>query len=180
MSTVYQNHRNRWQSCQACELSSQRSRVVLARGFLPAQILMVGEAPGPSEDVIGRPFVGPAGKLLDRILAEAISAKHTYAITNLVACFPKEAKEAGINEPSEESIKACAPRLQEFIRLCKPKLVVLVGKLARKHIPWECVEDRLWCEVIHPAAILRMDISQRGLAVQRSIVAIADAIEEIA
>ncbi len=177
--TPYQRHRKRWSNCTKCLLFKQRRRIVLARGTIPADVVFIGEAPGPSENVIGRPFVGPAGKLHDRIVNAALPEGCTCAHSNLVACFPREAKEDGTNEPPEEAIEACAPRLREFVRLCKPKLIVLVGKLARKRVPWECVESRLWVEIIHPAAILRLDISQRSLAVRRSIVAIADAVEEI-
>lgn len=179
--TAYQNHRKRWQNCRGCELCSQRSRVVLARGTVPCKVLFIGEAPGPSEDVIGKPFVGPAGKIFDRVLAEAVPASCSYAITNLVACFPREAKEAGINEPPKEAIEACAPRLQEFARLCKPRLIVAVGSLAAKHLPqWpNRPTTRAMIQILHPAAILRMQAVQRPLAIRRSIVTIADAVAEI-
>jgi len=186
MTTLYQEHRNRWTECNKCELCSQRNHVVLARGMVPSPILFIGEAPGQSEDVLGKPFVGPAGKLLDRIIDQAIDGQHNYALTNLVACFPRDAKEEGTHEPPKEAIEACIPRLREFVRMCKPQLIVLVGRLAAKHIvdqdqfgpPWSSTPLR-FCEIIHPASILRADVSQRGLAIQRSIVILDDAVSEL-
>ena len=197
--TPYRRHWNRWKDCTACPLHLQRNRVVLARGKVPAEVVFIGEAPGPSEDVIGKPFVGPAGKDrgcgLDHLIEVVLGQRYSYAITNLVACFPREAKRAGVNEPPAEAVWACAPRLREFVRLCKPRLVVLVGKLASQYIQgaaqfrlddrpeqpeWVPLEgELLFCEIIHPAAILRLDISQRGLAAQRAVVTLSDAVEEI-
>ena len=177
--TPYQKYRRKWEDCQRCPLASQRRRIVLAGGKVPCDLLVIGEAPGASEDALGKPFVGPAGKLLDYILDQAGASEVKVALTNLVACYPREQKQLGVNEPPEESIKACAPRLIEFASLCQPKGILLVGKLSRKHVPWEIVEKRLWDDIIHPAAILRADVSQRGLAIQRSIVAVRDLLEEM-
>lgn len=172
--TPYRKHVVRWSRCKQCELSRQRIKVVLCRGMVPAPVLFVGEAPGQSEDVTGWPFDGPAGRLLDQIIDRSLDNQYDYALTNLVACFPKKRKRAGINEPSKEHIEACAPRLQEFISLCKPDLIVAVGKLAVKHL-----EGAAGCSIIHPAFIKRMDVSQKGLAVKRCIVAIEDAVARI-
>ena len=177
--TPYQAHRKKWINCTRCPLHSGRSRVVLARGKVPCDVLFLGEAPGLSEDVIGQPFVGPAGHLLDKIIEQAIDGRLDYCLTNLVACLPRGDDGDKTKEPPEDAIEACAPRLIEFVELCRPKLIVLVGKLARKHIPWELVEKRLWVEIVHPAAILRMDVSQRGLAVQRCIVTVERTVEEM-
>jgi hypothetical protein len=114
------------------------------------------------------------GKLLDKVIERSIGEQHKYALTNLVACIPLDEGGNKTQEPSEEAIEACAPRLREFVRLCKPLIMIRVGKLATK---W--VDSNGAVDIIHPAAILRMDISQRGLAIQRSIVAISDAIEEL-
>jgi DNA polymerase len=163
--------------------------------MVPSPILFIGEAPGVSEDLLGKPFCGPAGKLLDKIIERGIDGQWDYALTNLVACIPIDEEGNKTQEPSEEAIEACAPRLREFVRLCKPRLIVLVGKLAKKRTvgasqfrlddkplqpEWMDRNEFMWfTDIIHPAAILRMDISQRGLAIQRSIVAISDAIEEL-
>lgn len=170
--TPYQRHKAKWSKCRRCELCDQRRRVVLCRGKLPAPILFVGEAPGASEDAIGKPFCGPAGHLLLRIIERALDGQHDYCLTNLVACYPREQKKAGINEPSKGCIEACKPRLAEVVDLCKPKLILAVGKLAAKH--WE--HD---AAIIHPAAILRMEGFQQELAIKRAITTIEDAAAEL-
>ncbi len=179
--TPYQRHKKQWSNCKGCLLYKHRKRVVLARGKIPAEILFIGEAPGASEDVLGRPFVGPAGKLLDRIIDRAIDGQHDYALTNLVACIPKEdGKKAG--EPPEEAIEACASRLLEFSKICDPLVTICVGRLAAKWVPGILTEENItevFVEIIHPAAILRMDVSQQGLAVQRAIVTIEDAVVDL-
>ena len=65
MTSSFQQHREKWRDCQSCLLNKCRNRVVMARGKLPSPILFIGEAPGESENVVGLPFVGPAGRLLD-------------------------------------------------------------------------------------------------------------------
>ncbi len=178
--TKYQQHKQQWQACRKCSLCFRRSKVVFARGILPAPILFIGEAPGKSEDVIGKPFIGPAGKLLDRIIERAIDGQYDYVLTNLVCCIPKDSKGDKLGDPPDVSIKACAPRLREFAGLCKPELIVLVGKLPAKWVPRLLkFGNTRTVEIIHPAAILRMDVSQKGLAVQRSIVRLSDAVDEI-
>ena len=103
--TPYQRHKAKWKDCNGCELARQRKRVVLVRGYLPCQVLFIGEAPGSSEDLLGKPFIGPAGKLFDRILAESLPQGCRFALTNLVGCFPREAKRAGINAPPKAAIE---------------------------------------------------------------------------
>ncbi len=193
--TPYKKHKSKWSGCVRCCLHRNRTCVVLARGKVPCDVLLIGEAPGVSEDVFGKPFFGPAGKLLDRIIEAAIGEQCDYALTNLVACIPIGGDGNKAQEPSKEAIEACAPRLVEFVRLCKPKLIVLVGRLTEKHISGEAQfrldgkpEGVEWlsgdnymrfASIIHPAAILRMDISQRGLAIRRSVVILEDAVEDL-
>lgn len=173
--TPFQMHLEKWRACRRCSLFRTRKRVVLARGTVPCDVLFVGEAPGVSEDVIGQPFVGPAGHLLDRIISASGLREGSYCITNLVGCLPVDGGEKG--EPSEDSIRACAPRLQEMLRMCRPKLVVCVGKLSWRWCPR--VDGVKYIQITHPAAILRMDVSQKGLMVQRCVVTLADALAEI-
>jgi len=182
MATRYQAHRKKWIDCTACPLHQGRTQVVLARGHLPADILFVGEAPGASEDVLGRPFVGPAGHLLDSIVDQALDAVPGIgvAFTNLVACIPKTgATTAKIGEPPAQAIQACNPRLLELIDLCHPQLIVGVGVLATKHLEALDSSMVMVISIVHPAAILRMDISQRGLAIQRATIALEDAATEL-
>lgn len=181
--TPFQRHKRKWNNCKRCLLHKVRNCVVLARGMVPAPILFIGEAPGASEDVIGRPFVGPAGKLLDKMIEQSIDGQVDYCLTNLVACIPKEDGKK-LAEPSEECIEACSGRLYELVRMCNPKGIVLVGRLADKHFAvgprtLDGYTIKRVTSIIHPAAILRMDVSQRGLAVQRCIVALEDVVEEI-
>lgn len=165
---------------------------MLARGTVPCDVLFVGEAPGASEDVIGRPFVGPAGHLLDEIIKNSVGSRYRVALTNLVGCIPradpkdlqqlKVADKSGKIDPPEEAIRACAPRLREFVRMCRPSLIVCVGKLATKWASTSEDPTGSGChrvDVVHPAAILRMDVSQKGLAIQRATIAIADALKDI-
>lgn len=171
----YHDHKRQWIKCRRCELYKTRSSVVLARGKLPCDVLFVGEAPGASEDVIGRPFVGPAGKLLDRMIKQSLPDSTRIAITNLVACIPVDDEGQKIIEPPKYAIAACKDRLQEMIGMSHAKLVVAVGKCAAKYL--QSVDCPV-VEIMHPAAILRMDVSQQGLAYQRCLVALADAVEE--
>src|SRR3954471_2435855 len=97
--TTWLEHVARWRDCTRCPLSQQRSNIVLARGQVPCDVLFVGEAPGASEDALAQPFCGPAGHLLDQIVERALPPIVSYAMTNLVCCFPREAKAQGDNEP---------------------------------------------------------------------------------
>ena len=198
--TPLQQHIQNWAPCQRCELASQRwgkSKIVLGKGDIPADVLFTGESPGESEDLDGIPFTGPAGALLDRITAQAfVGNEHlTRAYTNLVACFPREAKETGDHRPPDLCIKACAPRLKEFVRIVQPKLIILVGQLSKKWIPGQATFSNRsdgelewldlgrsleFCEIIHPSYILaRMEPAQKPLAVRRCVVDIAEAISRI-
>ncbi len=172
----------KWKNCQECELCTQRNKIVLAKGQLPCDVLYVGESPGQSENVTGIPFHGPAGQLLDNIIASAKSmcmVNHfTEAFTNLVCCFPAEAKKTDDHRPTDEQIQACSPRLQEFVEIAKPKLVVCVGSLADS---WAAIssgaQDVKWVSITHPSAILRMPIAQKGMAARRCAVVLKDAVE---
>ncbi len=178
--TTWLEHVARWKDCDKCPLAQQRSNIVLARGTIPCDVLIIGEAPGASEDALGRPFVGPAGKLLDQIIDRALPSDVTYALTNLVCCLPAEAKARGDNEPELAEIRACRPRLVEFIQLAAPRLVVLVGSLASDHVQHGAdglIHGARTLDIVHPAAILRMPLAQKNMAVQRCIVQLRCAVE---
>lgn len=175
----YQRHKMKWSDCQLCDLCHQRKNVVLARGDVPCEVLFIGEAPGAGEDVIGQPFIGPAGKLLDQIIqkSDLAVAECKVAFTNIVSCIPKGDDGNKTAEPDKKSIKACAPRLQEFIDMCLPMLqiVVMVGTLSEKWCPR--IEGVEYVSITHPAAILRMknDVpAQFSLAVKRCIATLDD------
>lgn len=176
----YTRHKMRWEHCNLCHLCTSRSKVVLLRGTLPCKYLFVGEAPGVSEDVLGKPFVGPAGKLLDNIIKDTPIRYSSFAMTNLVGCIPLDGEGAKTAEPSEASIEACKPRLDEIISIARPIGVICVGKLAMKYV--RVPVGVKVCEIIHPAAILRADISNKGLLIQRTAVVLRefwDDLEEI-
>lgn len=179
--SLYQQHVKKWSNCDRCELSKGRRKVVLIRGQLPCDIMFVGEAPGESEDVIGSPFVGPAGKLLDHVIKQGIDG-HTvrYALTNLVGCFPKEQKDTKNHAPPDAAIKACSPRLDDVYRMARPSLVVCVGSLSakwvRKLMDWTPNE---MIDLVHPAAILRADVVSQEAEINRSIVKLNTAIQNL-
>lgn len=284
----FQEHRRKWNDCQRCRLCEGRTNVVLARGRVPCDVLFIGEAPGVSEDILNKPFVGPAGKLLDSIVEKAwekageevdtggsdpqgkfisgwAPSQATWCMTNLICCIPRAVgpvvahlkrekydvridrqsewgnpyvvgkdgsrseviakyrewiseqprliekipslagKKLGcwcspkpchgdvlvelfqrivgndkVLEPPESAIVACAPRLRELVRMCRPEIVVLAGKLASKHwrVPGGFPAPAV-VEIVHPASILRADVSQRGLAIQRCVVTLSDALSEL-
>lgn len=174
--SLYQQHVSQWKNCRQCLLCEHRNRVVIARGQVPSKILFIGEAPGDSEDIVGRPFVGPAGRLLDSIIKKSVG-EHSWAMTNLVCCIPKDASNSK-GEPPKEAILACRPRLVEFIQLCRPKLIVCVGTLSNRNVPPDLCGSPRILPIIHPAAILRMDVSQQSLAIKRCTVLISDAVQD--
>lgn len=113
-------------ACQACGLCRQRKQAVLGVGATDAPWLFVGEGPGSEEDEQGEPFVGPAGKLLDAMLAAAgLQRGREVYIANVVKCRPP-----GNRTPSADEALACAPFLDRQIDLIQPKLIVALGKTA--------------------------------------------------
>ena len=175
--TPWQSFVTKWKDCQACPLCRQRFRICLARGAVPCSVLLVGEAPGASEDTIGVPFCGPAGHLLDQIVERAIPAGVPIAYCNLVCCYPAEAKAEGHNEPARDEILACRPRLIEFVNISRPRLIVCVGSLAADYVDHG---DTVPCaDITHPAAILRMPLAQKQMATQRCIVTLRNAVEDM-
>jgi len=122
-------------------------------------VLFVGEAPGRSEDELGEPFLGRAGKLLDTMLS-TLQEKYTfsYGITNIVCCMPTERKDGKeqLRPPTDKEANACRPKLENIISICNPKLVVTLGKTAYTHLPESVQESAVpVCELQHPAYILR-------------------------
>lgn len=176
--TPFQKHVADWKDCQRCPLAKQRDRICLARGKITADIVLVGEAPGDSENAIGQPFIGPAGQELDRWVEAAFDGKYRLLMTNLVACFPREAKAAKVNEPNAAEIKACEPRLRELIKIANPKMIVAVGQLADKHLKKMALGIPLTA-IIHPAAVLRAPLIQQSLLAQKAVVTMRCAAKEL-
>lgn len=190
--TPYQSFLQKYSAgCGSCQCD-KTSRIVFCRGNVPCSALFVGEAPGASEDVRGIPFDGPAGALLDSIVKNSMDGV-TCAFTNLVGCLPRDKDGSKAGEPELDQIKSCRPRLKDFIALCKPKLLVMVGALSEKHTPMVfagtstvlCAGGAVtghptlkrWRSIVHPAFILRAVPAHKPLLIQRSIVTLANAVK---
>jgi DNA polymerase len=118
--------------CTACHLYKHATQTVFGEGPKSAPMMLIGEQPGDQEDVAGKPFVGPAGKIMDRALEEAgIDRKEVY-VTNAVKHFKWEprGKRRIHQKPNAREIAACRPWLETELRLVKPKLVVVMGATA--------------------------------------------------
>jgi DNA polymerase len=133
--------------CRKCRLWKDAENAVPGEGPPNAKVMLVGQNPGAEEDKTGKPFVGRAGKFLNKVLAENGFNREELFITNLVKhTSPKNRK------PLHDEIAACAPYLEEQIKAIKPKLVVLMGAVARQA---PRVEGAEYVETIHPSAAMR-------------------------
>lgn len=184
----WQAHVQRWIACKECGLCEHRKQVVLARGKLPCEVLFIGEAPGASENSIGRPFCGPAGKMLDAMIERAIANTEVVdpklAFTNVVACIPLGEDGTKTSDPPKESILACQPRLIELIQLAKPVHVVLVGKIAHTWGVQALAKSGLpnttpMTTITHPAAIMRAEVYIQDLEIQKCIIALTDVFQSL-
>lgn len=187
--SAWTDHVARWDGCIRCPLAHQRDRMCFARSEwpkgadrpnirVPCDVLFVGEAPGAVEDGLGLPFTGPAGDKLDQVIERALPSDVTYVLTNLVLCFPREAKARGDNEPDRAEILACRPRLIEFANIARPKLTVCVGALAHHYVKDICKGPIV--HIVHPAHVLaRMPQAQRGMAFNKCVVQIRSAWDEV-
>src|SRR5437773_9276301 len=119
-------------NCQACDLYKRGTQTVFSEGSSRAALMLVGEQPGDAEDMSGHPFVGPAGKLLDRALAEAGIDRAEVYVTNVVKHFKWEArgKRRIHKKPNAGEIAACRPWLDTEIALVKPRAIVCLGATA--------------------------------------------------
>ena len=114
------------EKCEKCNLSNTRNKFVFGSGDPNADLLLIGEGPGEEEDAQGQPFVGRAGKLLDKILAAiGFSRDNKVFIINIVKCRPPENRNPLLSE-----IEQCFPYLIQQISLIKPKLIIALGKVA--------------------------------------------------
>jgi DNA polymerase len=118
--------------CQACRLYKHATQTVFGEGPKRARVMLVGEQPGDAEDVAGHPFVGPAGKLLDRALEEAGIDRRQVYVTNVVKHFKWEprGKRRIHAKPNSAEIAACRPWLETEIALVKPQVLVCLGATA--------------------------------------------------
>ncbi len=114
-------------ACTACRLAEHRTQVVFGSGSPDADVMFVGEGPGLREDEQGLPFVGPSGRLLDRLLGEIGLRRAEVYIANVVKCRPPRNR-----DPRPDEIDACKGYLREQIRLVDPQVVVTLGNFASK------------------------------------------------
>ena len=156
--------------CMACHLYKKATQTVFGEGPKSARIMLVGEQPGDYEDVAGKPFVGPAGRIMDRALGDAgIDRKEVY-VTNAVKHFKWEprGRRRLHKKPNSREIAACRPWLEAEIRLVRPRLVVAMGATAAQTIfgpsfrvtreRGKILSSRLAPQVlatIHPSSLLR-------------------------
>lgn len=156
--------------CTACDLWKKGTQTVFGEGGRRARVLFVGEQPGNEEDLTGKPFVGPAGRLFDNALEEAgIDRKQTY-VTNVVKHFKWEprGKRRIHKKPNATEIAACRPWLDAEISLVKPDVIVALGATAAQSLfgpefrvtkqRGEFIESTLSPYVmatVHPSSILR-------------------------
>ncbi|MBR9683073.1 uracil-DNA glycosylase [Candidatus Woesearchaeota archaeon] len=115
--------------CVACPLWKGRTLAVPGDGDAKAKIMLVGEAPGAEEDRQGSPFVGRAGKFLDKMLAIADLDREKVFITNVIKCRPPENR-----DPKKEEVTACKKWLEKQIAVIDPKLIVVLGRIALKRL----------------------------------------------
>jgi uracil-DNA glycosylase family protein len=156
--------------CKACDLWKQGTQTVFGEGTRNAEIVFVGEQPGDKEDLAGKPFVGPAGRLLDKALEEVGIDRRLAYVTNVVKHFKWEArgKRRIHQKPNAEEIGACRPWLDAELAVVRPTILVALGATAAQallgrqfrltHHRGELVDSDLAPYVlatVHPSSILR-------------------------
>src|SRR5579883_1670930 len=150
----------RVETCPDCDLARTRTKAVPGEGPDDAEIMFIGEGPGYYEDRSGRPFVGQAGKLLERLLASIGMTREQVYITNVVKCRPPDNR-----DPLRDEIEACDKYLVEQMELLDPLLIVTLGRysmakfmpgesISRVHGQPKIVDGRTVLPFFHPAAAL--------------------------
>ena len=170
------------QTCRGCDLYRHATQAVFGEGRKSAAILFIGEQPGNEEDLQGRPFVGPAGRLFDRALEDAGIDRFSTYVTNAVKHFKFEerGKRRIHKKPGGLEIKACRPWLEAEIAVIRPEILVCLGATAAQSVfgaayrvtkqRGEFVEHP-WAphatSTVHPSAILRAE--QRDIEYQKFV-----------
>ena len=183
------------EGCRACDLYKRGTQTVFGEGPSKAEVMMVGEQPGDAEDVAGHPFVGPAGKVLDRALAEAGIDRRLVYVTNVVKHFKWErrGKRRIHAKPNSAEIAACRPWLETEIALVKPRVLVCLGATAAQALlgrSFKVSVDRgrfvaspLAARVtatVHPSSILRApDEEMRHAEMKRFVADLARVAREL-
>jgi DNA polymerase len=173
------------QECRACDLWSGATQAVLGEGRASAEVMLVGEQPGDREDIEGHPFVGPAGRVLDRGLQEAGIDRREAYVTNVVKHFRYKArgKRRIHQKPDRWQVSACLPWLEAELAVVHPRAVVLLGATAAQALlgsqirigrdrgrPMESDMAELVTLTAHPSSILRApDEAERQRAMEEFV-----------
>jgi uracil-DNA glycosylase family protein len=173
------------EGCRACALWRDATQTVFGAGPARARVMLVGEQPGDREDVVGEPFVGPAGKVLDRALKEAAIPRDDAYVTNVVKHFKwrqGRGKRRLHQRPNAAEIAACRPWLDAELAVVSPKILVCLGATAAKALLGRNVrvtrdrgrflESELAPAVtvtVHPSSILRMDDEEERREARRGL-----------
>jgi uracil-DNA glycosylase family protein len=160
--------KERVQDCRGCDLYKHATQAVLGEGKTKSTLMLVGEQPGDQEDKQGRPFVGPAGRLLDRALEEAGIVRETVYVTNAVKHFKftPQGKRRIHKKPNAEEVRACEPWLDAEIKVVKPRIIAAMGATAAQALLGPKVRvtkdrgtffghDPEITPTVHPSSILR-------------------------
>jgi len=123
-------------TCRACDLWENATHTVFGEGAAGARLMLVGEQPGDQEDLQGKPFVGPAGKLLERALTEAGIDRRRVYLTNAVKHFrwTRRGKRRLHEKPNAGQVRACRPWLEAEIEVVRPRLIVMLGSTAAQSV----------------------------------------------
>ncbi len=157
--------------CRRCKLHKARRHIVFGEGNPEARLVFVGEGPGRDEDLVGRPFVGEAGRLLTDIIQKGMRLKREEVyICNVVKCRPPKNR-----DPEKDEIEACIPFLKQQIRIIRPKAICILGRIAaqallkpdfkisRERGTWFSFEGIPVMPTYHPAYIVRNRGREREL-----------------
>ena len=175
--------------CQQCEIAKYRIRVVPGEGAEDAEVMFIGEAPGWHEDQQGRPFVGPAGKYLDELLASIGLRREQVYIANVIKCRPQ-----GNRDPLPTEIQNCRHWLERQIEIIQPKMIATLGRysmamffpgksISRIHGMAQKRDNVIYYAMYHPAAALHQASLRRAVEEDMlkipSFLAEAEVMEEV-
>jgi uracil-DNA glycosylase len=170
--------------CRACPLWRNATQTVFGEGKAAARIMLVGEQPGDVEDIQGRPFVGPAGAVLDRALAQAGLERTNLYVTNAVKHFKWElrGKRRMHKTPAQKEIEACSQWLAREVQIIKPDLIICLGGTATRAVLGRTVkigemrgkilsrDDAPYLLItVHPSYILRIQSAERPAEYDRLV-----------
>lgn len=162
INTSLEDFHQQIKNCKKCHLCKTRTNFVFGVGNPEAELLFIGEAPGRDEDLLGEPFVGAAGKLLDKMLAAIQLSREEVYIANILKCRPPENR-----DPAPDEIEMCQPYLLHQIELIQPKIICALGRISaqallRTKSPLNQLRGKFhdfmgikFLVTYHPAALLR-------------------------